>query len=110
MLPDHPEAPTKLVIPSALQMGWTLYPCFFHEASETAGDVAESWAHKQVGTLPEHPFKGSIISELLGFENTSMWGTNKCNNFLTLLEEKPFWTMLEVFCDNFIHMAQTSDP
>ena len=39
-----------------------------------------------------------------------MWGTNKCNKFLTLLEEKPFWTMIEVFCDNFIHMSQTSDP
>ena len=39
-----------------------------------------------------------------------MWGTNKFNKFLNLLEEKPFWTMLEVFCDNFIHMAQTSDP
>ena len=39
-----------------------------------------------------------------------MWGTNKCNKFLTLLEEKPFWTMLEVFCNDFIHMAQTSDP
>ena len=39
-----------------------------------------------------------------------MWGGNYCNNFLTLLEGKPFWTMLEVFCDDFIHMAQTSDP
>ena len=29
-----------------------------------------------------------------------MWGTNECNKFLTLLEEKPFWTMLEVFCNN----------
>ena len=27
-----------------------------------------------------------------------------------MLDEKPFWTMLEVFCDDFIHMAQTSDP
>ena len=39
-----------------------------------------------------------------------MWGTNKCNKFLTLLEEKPFWTMMEVFFDDFIHMAQNSDP
>ena len=37
-------------------------------------------------------------------------GKNYCNKFLTLLAGKPFWTMLEVFCDNFIHMAQTSDP
>ena len=39
-----------------------------------------------------------------------MWGTNECNKFLTLLEEIPFLTMLEVVCDNFIHMAQISDP
>ena len=109
VLPNHPEAPTELVVPSALQMGWTLFLCLFHVASETACDVAESYSHKRVGTLPEHPFEGSIISELLGLENTSMWGTNEYNKFLTLLEEKPFWTMLEVFCDDFIHMAQTSD-
>ena len=38
-----------------------------------------------------------------------MWGTNKCNKFLNLLEEKLFWTILEVFCGNFIHMEQKSD-
>ena len=110
VLPNHPEAPTELVVPSALQMVWTLSPCFFHMASETTFDVAESYAHERVGTLPDHPFEGSTILELLGLENDSMWGTNKCNKFLTLLEEKPFWTMLEVFCDNFIHMAQRSYP
>ena len=52
VLPKYPEAPTELVILSALQMGWTFSPCFFHVASETARDVAESFAHKRVGTLP----------------------------------------------------------
>ena len=79
-------------------------------ASEIAHDEAESYAHKRIETLPEHPFEGSTISELLGLENVSMWGTNKCNKFLTLLEGKPFWTMLGVFCDDFIHMSQTIDP
>ena len=50
------------------------------------------------------------MSEILGIENTSMWVKNECNNSLTLLEVKPFWTILEIFCDNFIHMAQTCDP
>ena len=58
----------------------------------------------------EHPFEESTISELLGLENMSMWGTNKFNKFLTQLEGKPFLTMLEIFCDDFIHMAQTSGP
>ena len=62
-------------------MGWTLSPCFFHVASETARDIAESYAHKHVGTLPDHPFEGSTISELLVLENASMWGANNCNKF-----------------------------
>ena len=110
VLPNHPEAPTELVIPSALKMGWTLSPCFFHVVSETARDVAESYNQESFGTLMDHPFEGSAVSELLGLENTSIWGTDKCNKFLSILEEKLFWTMLEEFCDNFIHMAQTSDP
>ena len=61
--------------------------CFFHVASEISCDVAETYACKRVGTLPEHPLEEITISEILGLENASMWGTNKCNNFLTLLEE-----------------------
>ena len=58
--------------------------------SETVRDIAESYAHERVGTLPENPFEGSTITELLGLENASIWGTNECNKFLTLLEEKSF--------------------
>ena len=67
-------------------MGWTFSSCFFHAASETARGVAESYTHEHVGTLPENPFEGSTISELLVLENASMWGKNVCNKFLTLLE------------------------
>ena len=55
-------------------------------ASETVCDIVESYFHKCVGTLPENPFEGSTISELLGLENASIWGTNECNEFLTLLD------------------------
>ena len=65
ILPNHPEAPIELVIPYALQIGWTLSPCFFHVAPETARDVAESYAQERVGTVTEHPFEGSTTSELL---------------------------------------------
>ena len=81
VLPHHLEAPTELVIPSALQMGCTLSPCFFYVVSETARGVAEAYAHERVGTLPDHPFEGSKISELIGLENASMWETNECNKF-----------------------------
>ena len=110
IIPNHPGAPIKLVVLSALKMGWTFYPWFLNVASETAHDVVESYAQERVGTLPEHPLEGSTMSELIGLKNVSMWGTNEWNKFLTLLEEKPFYTMLELFCNDFIHMAQTSDP
>ena len=90
-------------------MGLTLSSCFFRVASETARDIAESYAHERVGTLLDHPFEISTVSDILGLEKASMRG-GKCNKFFTLLEGKYFWTMLEVFCDNFIHMEQTSDP
>ena len=44
-LPNRLEAPTKLVIPSAMQMGLTFSPCIFHVVSETARDVAEYYTH-----------------------------------------------------------------
>ena len=47
--PNHLEAPTELVIPSALQMGWKFFSCFFNVASETARDISDSYAHKRVG-------------------------------------------------------------
>ena len=66
VLPNNQESPTELVILSALQMGWELSPCLYHVASETACDIAESYAHKRVRTLPEHILGGSTISELSG--------------------------------------------
>ena len=72
VVPNHLESPTELVISSGLQMGWTLSPYFFHVVSETARGVAESYTHEHVGTLQDHPFKGSTISELLGLENSIM--------------------------------------
>ena len=40
VLKNYPEELTELVIPFALQMGWKVYPCFFHVASKTARDIA----------------------------------------------------------------------
>ena len=74
VLPNHPEAPTELVMPSDLQMGWALSSCLLNMASKTARDVAEPYYRKLVGT---HLFKGITISELLGLEKESMWGTHE---------------------------------
>ena len=49
ILPNHPEAPTKLVLLSVLQMEWTLSPFFYHVESETARDKTESYAQMFLG-------------------------------------------------------------
>ena len=43
------------------EMVWTLSPFFFHVESETAHDVAESYAYERVGTIMGHPFEGRKI-------------------------------------------------
>jgi hypothetical protein len=40
-LPGHPSGDTQIVVPSALQMGWTSSPAFFCAATETGRDIAE---------------------------------------------------------------------
>jgi hypothetical protein len=35
--------PIRLVIPSALQMGWNESPAYFCATTDTAGDVAQTW-------------------------------------------------------------------
>ena len=52
VLPNQQESPTKLIIPSALQMVWTLSSCFFHVVSKTARAKEESYDHENVGKLP----------------------------------------------------------
>ena len=69
VLLNKPGDPIELVVPEALHIGWTFSPCFFHVASETARDVAESSARETVGSLPEHPLEGSTISNFLGLED-----------------------------------------
>ena len=55
VFPNHPRKPTKMVVLSALQMGWVLSPPFFFAASETERDVAASYVAEPQGSLPEHP-------------------------------------------------------
>ncbi len=56
VLPGPPGAPTQLVIPSALQMGWNESPAYFCSATETARDVAQAWIDQKT-ELPTHPME-----------------------------------------------------
>jgi hypothetical protein len=53
VLPGPADAPVRLVIPSALQMGWNESPAYFCAATETTRDVAQAWIDAGT-TLPIH--------------------------------------------------------
>jgi hypothetical protein len=94
----HPDDPTQLVIPSSLQMGWCDSPAYFCAASETARDVADQLADTPEGSLAEHPLEGFLL-------RPQDWPENA-------MEEtaEKFTRLLEVYIDDFIQLAQTTDP
>ena len=102
VLPNHPGQPAKIVVPSALQMGWVISHPFFCASSETARDVASSYVRKMQAALPEYPLEDLTMPEeeviLLDMSNV----LEKAGATLTHI--------LEVYVDNFIQLAQTSDP
>jgi hypothetical protein len=55
VLPDPPGSPIRLVVPHALQMGWTQSPAFFCSATETTRDVLQVLVDTKAD-LPPHPF------------------------------------------------------
>jgi hypothetical protein len=56
VMPSDPGTPTRLVVPSVLQMGWNESPGYFCATTEPVQDVAQTWIDK--GTQkPEHPME-----------------------------------------------------
>ena len=56
VLPQPPGEPLRLVIPSALQMGWTESPGYFCAATETTRDVVQVLVSNKVD-MDAHPFE-----------------------------------------------------
>jgi PAS domain-containing protein len=56
VLPQPDGEPTRLVVPTSLQMGWVESPAYFCAASETGRDVASCYAEMELGSLPPHKF------------------------------------------------------
>ena len=102
--PNQPED-IQIVIPSALQMGWTSSPPIFCAATETARDVAEQL--RQQPTLPHHPLEDQTIdpSELLAaVQHPSTWTTQDLPQRLHDLNY-----LFEVFVDDYIGLLQTTN-
>jgi hypothetical protein len=55
-MPSAAGKPIRLVIPSALQMGWNKSPAYFCATTETARDVAQHWIDGNK-SLSEHPME-----------------------------------------------------
>ena len=98
VLPNLPGKTIEIAVPAALQMGWASSPPFFCAASETARDVCEQLVHEPVGTLPRHPL-----------EDLTMPVREMLPQLKTAREGKTFLHMLEVFVDDFIQLAQTTE-
>ena len=56
VMPDPPGARTRIVVPSALQMGWAESPAYFCAATETGRDLIDMLLREGV-ELPEHPLE-----------------------------------------------------
>ena len=63
VLPQAPGEPTRIVIPSALQMGWQESPPYFCAATETGRDFIHWLLDKNV-PLPRHPMEQYILQKV----------------------------------------------
>ena len=94
VLPQAPDKPSTLVIPTSLQMGWIESPGFFCAASETSRDVAEQYCQTQVGSLKDHKFTHYMMNS---------------DAFIALPPEAPNDTntkfLIEVFVDDFMSLV-----
>jgi hypothetical protein len=96
VLPREPGLPVKLVVPSALQMGWVESPAYFCAASETARDVATEYIETPLNSTVDHKF---VSHAMAGADVTSL----PCNG-----QHDDFKYFVEVYVDDFIPLAIAS--
>jgi hypothetical protein len=99
--PATPDEPIQLVIPSSLQMGWTDSPSYFCAASKTGRDVAESLVNEPEGSLEAHPLEHMMTSTETFPEPPEREGD---------ISDEQWARLMEVYVDDFIQAAQTTDP
>jgi hypothetical protein len=62
VMPDPEGSPVRIVVPSALQMGWAESPPYFCAATQAGRDVIEYLIDEKFD-LPPHPLESYIIPE-----------------------------------------------
>ena len=81
----------EIVVPHALQMGWTESPPYFCTATETARDIIDIYLH-HIPNLPQHPLEKHLIS-------------NMPKPITPFLETQQQINNTEVYVDDFIGMT-----
>ena len=89
--------PTQLVVPDALQMGWSESPTFFCAATETARDVADK-NFESNKEEPPHKLK-EIMMDV-------DWESLPPLPEISEATQPRFQKLLEVYIDNFIGLIQ----
>ena len=94
VLPQEPNEPTKLVIPTSLQIGWVESPPYICAATKTVRDIALDYCNTPIGSLPPHKFD----KHLMGDEDYNALPTKAAGN-------DPCRYGLEVYVDDFMSIA-----
>ena len=97
-----PEDPIQLVIPDALQMGWSESPPFFCAATETARDIIQAELNTNV-YVPEQPMENIMMD----IDWASIPKHNGPSN--SGPDKTKFLKLLEVYIDDFIGVLQSTD-
>lgn len=103
-----PNAELMIVIPSSLQMGWTLSPPYFCAASETARDVAVELRDGKHGPLMPHPLEKQTLTPTLTehLQTIVNWSTAEP---ITDRAPADLYCLFEVYIDDFIGLLQSQD-
>ena len=86
--------PPQLVIPEALQMGWSESPPFFCAATETARDIAQSVLMR--AHPPAHPLEHVMLNHQQPTQYAPQFDPTAC-------------TLIEVYIDDFILITQSTN-
>ena len=98
-----PDDPIQLVIPDALQMGWSESPPFFCAATETARDIINDKIRNNVD-LPEQP-----MEEIMMDINWTTINKLPTKPISSTTDKREFLQLIEVYIDDFIGVIQSTD-
>jgi hypothetical protein len=97
-----PNNPIQLVIPDALQMGWSESPPIFCAATETARDIIDDKMRNNIFLL-EQPMKNIMMD--IDWSNV----TKLQPPLTTESDKRDFLQLIEVYIDDFIGVIQSTN-